>query len=255
MRTLLLILLLLGISSSLLASEVKTIHVFVALCDNQNQGIVPVPSHLGNGQDPASNLYWGAAYGVKSFLRYKSDEWIYVKRVEVDNPMILERILFKHRSGEAYLLADAYDGRHIRSCIVDFLYASNYQRNQWVTHEDDSIPFGGASDLVAYCGHDGLMEFDVAPNMKSSKKSMPAIVLACYSKDFFYQPLLNSGAQPWLWTTHLMAPEAYTLVAALEGWLKGETPKQVEERAAQAYNRYQKCGINGARNLFTTGFN
>ncbi len=38
-------------------SNTETIHVFVALCDNQNQGIVPVPASLGNGQDPKSNLY------------------------------------------------------------------------------------------------------------------------------------------------------------------------------------------------------
>lgn len=235
-------------------ADVKTIHVFVALCDNQNQGIVPVPSHLGDGQDPKSNLYWGAAYGVKSFLRYKSDEWIYLRQVKVDDPHILERILFKHKSGKAYLLADAYDGYYIRSSIVDFLYAANYQKDQPVIHEQDTLTFGGSSDLVAYCGHDGLMEFDVDPQMKLSKKSKPAIILACYSRDFFHQPLKNSGAWPLLWTTHLMAPEAYTLVAAIEGWLEGETPDQVEERAAQAYNRFQKCGLTGARNLFTTGY-
>lgn len=48
----------------------KTIHVFVALCDNANQGIVPVPESLGNGQDPKSNLYWGAIYGLKSYFKY-----------------------------------------------------------------------------------------------------------------------------------------------------------------------------------------
>jgi len=31
-------------------------HVIVALCDNESQGIVPVPARLGNGQDPGSNL-------------------------------------------------------------------------------------------------------------------------------------------------------------------------------------------------------
>ena len=31
-------------------------HVIVALCDNESQGIVPVPARLGNGHDPGSNL-------------------------------------------------------------------------------------------------------------------------------------------------------------------------------------------------------
>ena len=49
-------------------NNVRVIHVLVALCDNANQGIVPVPARLGNGADPDSNLYWGAAFGVKTFF-------------------------------------------------------------------------------------------------------------------------------------------------------------------------------------------
>ncbi|RYD88183.1 MAG: hypothetical protein EOP54_27665 [Sphingobacteriales bacterium] len=30
-------------------ADVKVIHVFVALCDNKYQGIVPVPKAIGNG--------------------------------------------------------------------------------------------------------------------------------------------------------------------------------------------------------------
>jgi len=41
-------------------SQSKTVHVFVALCDNEFQGIVPVLLTLGNGKDPTRNLYWGA---------------------------------------------------------------------------------------------------------------------------------------------------------------------------------------------------
>ena len=51
-----------------------------------------------------------------------------------------------------------------------------------------------------------------------------------------------------------MAPEAYTLKAAIDGWIKKETDIEIRERAAQAYHKYQKCGINGARNLIVTGF-
>ncbi len=38
-------------------SQTKTIHVFVALCDNEHQGIVPVPKTLGDGKDACNNLY------------------------------------------------------------------------------------------------------------------------------------------------------------------------------------------------------
>src|SRR5262249_18687883 len=56
------------------SSPTRTIHVFVALADNQNQGIVPVPARLGNGLDATHNLYWGAAAGVKTFFA-RSPDW------------------------------------------------------------------------------------------------------------------------------------------------------------------------------------
>jgi hypothetical protein len=42
------------------------------------------------------------------------------------------------------------------------------------------------------------------------------MILACASKDHFYQPVLQSKANPVLWTTGLMAPEAYVLQAAID---------------------------------------
>src|SRR6187551_3111970 len=57
----------------------KTIHVFVALCDNEYQGIVPVPAKIGNGQDAATNLYWGCGAGVRTYFK-NSKSWTLVKR-------------------------------------------------------------------------------------------------------------------------------------------------------------------------------
>ena len=42
-----------------ITNSAKVIHVLVALCDNENQGIVPVPAFLGNGEDTQRNLYCG----------------------------------------------------------------------------------------------------------------------------------------------------------------------------------------------------
>src|SRR5947209_20351353 len=55
-------------------SKPRVVHVFVALADNKNQGIVPVAPRLGNGEDPEHNLYWGSAYRVKTFFA-RSPEW------------------------------------------------------------------------------------------------------------------------------------------------------------------------------------
>jgi len=233
----------------------KTIHVFVALCDNEFQGIVPVPEKIGNGKDPKLNLYWGAGYGVKSFFKLKTKDWELVKQIESSNPIILDRLLFKHATKDIYLLADAYDGEQIKICVEDFLKASNKQNGFTIEANNATLNFGGDADLIAYVGHNGLMDFEVniAYNQTSEKKR-DVIILACYSRNYFTPEIRKANANPILWTTHLMAPEAYTLKAAIDGWMNNENGNQIDERAAQAYNKYQKCGIKGARNLFTTGF-
>ncbi len=105
------------------AAGIRTVHVFVALADNQHQGIVPVPARLGNGQDAAANLYWGAAYGVKSYFKSSAD-WKLISCQPTPRALILERCIFHQPSSETYLVADAYDGARIRDAIVDFLSSS-----------------------------------------------------------------------------------------------------------------------------------
>lgn len=236
-------------------AQTKTVHVYVALCDNEFQGIVPVPDKIGNGKDPRLNLYWGCGYGVKSFFELKTDDWVLVDQPKSSNPFILERVLFKHAHEDVYLLADAYDGEQIKSCTENFLKASNGQNSEKIEWGDKKLAFGGGANLISYIGHDGLMDFEVTiPFDEISEPPKDVIILACYSREFFSPHIKASQANPILWTTHLMAPEAYTLKAALDGWLLNETGTQIDERAAQAYNKYQKCGIKGARNLFVSGF-
>lgn len=235
--------------------SVKTIHVFVALCDNKYQGIVPVPSSIGNGQDPKSNLYWGAGYGVKTFFSKKSKEWELISSQTNPAEHILERLLFKHRSKNIFLLADAYDGQYIRQTTVDFLSASSGKNEVVMENKGEKIYFAGISNLIAYVGHDGLMDFSIRENFKGNDdKKIETIILACYSKRFFSPHLKQTGASPLLWSTGLMAPEAYILHDAINAWVNNSSPEEVKKAAAKAYSKYQQCSLKAAHNLLVTGW-
>ncbi len=234
--------------------QAKYIHVLVALCDNDNQGIVKVPKKIGNGQDPANNLYWGCGYGVKTFMKKQTD-WKFVKQINNPTKQIYGRLIFKHKDSLIYLVADAYNGAEIKQTVIDFLDYSAGLKSISVDVDSFKINAGGSADLICYVGHDGLMDFDLdSYPSQSDKKKRDVVILACASKNYFYNHIKRSGASPLIWTTHLMCPEAYTLDAIIDSWILKETPAVTREKAAQAYNRYQKCGIKGARNLFVTGF-
>jgi len=236
----------------------RTVHVFVALADNKNQGIVPVPAKLGNGDDANGNLYWGAAYGVKTFFARSSD-WKLLASGQHPKPEVLERCIFKHRVQNVYLIADAYRGIQIKQAIVDFLEAAAGGNPQQISAGTGplvaTVSAGGSADVVVYVGHEGLMDFQL-PALPQSKNNSArkTIILACLSKSYFREALRAAGAYPLLWTTGLMAPEAYTLKSALDGWITNESNEQIRELAAAAYHRYQKCGLNAARRLLTTGW-
>jgi len=236
----------------------RVIHVFVALADNEHQGIVPVPAKLGNGMDPMRNLYWGAAAGVKTFFS-RSPNWAVLNCRPNPKTDVLERCLFKRRDRDAYMVADAYRGDAIKRAIVDFLAAAAGANSEVIEESVKSgqpkLTIAGGSNLVAYVGHDGLMDFALTnTSRKTNGVRREAIILACASKQFFAEPLRVSGAHPLLWTTGLMAPEAYTLESALDGWVAGKSEEQIRELAAIAYDKYQKCGLRGARRLFATGW-
>jgi len=248
------------LATSCASAQIKprVVHVFVALADNDHQGIIPVPPALGNGEDPARNLYWGAAYGVRTFFK-KSGDWREISTVQRPKPYILERSIFAHRASGTILVADAYQGKEIKQALTDFFNAAAGLSSEAVSFSmlssgtPESLP--ASADLVVYVGHDGLMDFSLPlefPNSTAANRS--AIILACASKSLFKDILRKTGAQPLLWTTGLMAPEAYTLKAAVDGWILEESKEQIRQRAAEAYSKYQKCSLLAAMRLFSNSW-
>ena len=99
------------------------------------------------------------------------------------------------------------------------------------------------------------MDFKINNTLKNvDKKTRDVIILACASKPYFSQYVRSANANPLLWTTHLMAPEAYTLHDALSAYIKGEGDQAVRNSGAAAYSKYQKCSLGAAKKLLVTGF-
>jgi hypothetical protein len=234
MRALLLVL----FACAAVCAGAAEIRVFVALADNKTQGIIPVPEKIGNGDDAARNLYWGCDEALPPVFRASAD-WKFVGREPGAKPAVIEKMTFKHRSGDPQLVAYAYRGSAIRECIVDFFGAltSDEPREQ--------LP------LVAYIGHDGLMDFPLPEGTISRRgPDRDAIVLCCVSQRYFTPHLTQAGARPVLTTTQLMYPGGFILHDALAGWIRRETPAQIRERAAAGYARNQSISVKAARGVF-----
>jgi hypothetical protein len=216
------------------------IYVIVSLVDNVSQGIVPVPAKIGNGNDPRSNLYWGAAYGVKTFLS-KADGWQNLGCRQNISDTILERCEFAWQD-KLTVTADAYRGSRIGQAMLDFMQLAA------------TPPAAARREMAVFIGHDGLMDEQnqsvVQRFPKHAEHGKEAVVLACLSDEFFAEHLVAAGSKPVVTTFSFMAPEAYVLEAVARGFAEHASEADLRSAAANAYANYQHISAKAGKSVF-----
>jgi hypothetical protein len=211
----------------------KKVAVFVALCDNATQGIVPVPARIGDGNKPEDNLYWGCTDGFSGCFR-ASKAWKLQKKEVVADKRIFERLVYLHVSGNIEVTAEAWRGSEIKACLTAY----------------ESALVSGKHDLCAYIGHNVLMDGPVVPPASKAEKPCDAIVLCCMSERFFKDRLIRLGARPVMLTTQLMYPGSFILRDSLPVWAKGGSLEEIRRTGAAAYARNQNLSAKSAKGVF-----
>lgn len=256
------------IAKDLTAGKPLVVTVYVALCDWKHQGVIGVDgSPAANGDDPANNLYWGSWEGFRGYFERKESFWELV-RVFPEGDTVLELAVFKKRiapnerwcdlfgvkdSFDIYLVGLAYRGRYINVVLRDFFRAALTDSGFSIRLTDTTvIEAGGASRIVGYMGHNGLMEItlDSTDLISKGKKQKGVFALACVSSFYFNHLLDYPQINRLALTTQLMGPFAYAASGLVESVILCETREERLMRTARAYDKYQKCGVKAARGIF-----
>lgn len=239
-------------------NEPLFVHIFVPLCDNENQGIVPVNKSLGDGQNLRTNLYWGAGYGIKTHFKRLKEWTLLSSQLDVDS-VVLERVIFKKKypnGATIFLIADAYQGDKMHECLTDYFASLAGKKKEILELDNDSIKIKafGEADLIAFNGHNGLMDSYAALFINEDNRMRDAVSIACTSHTYFKRHLNVARAYPLLTTTNLLAPEAYGMEAVIDSWAMLEDGKTIRSKIGAMYHKIHKCGLKGATNLFHTGW-
>jgi hypothetical protein len=215
-------------------------HIVVALVDNASQGIVPVPAKIGNGDDAFNNLYWGAGFGVKTFLN-RSPGWRNLGCKKDISHAILERCKFAY-ADLLVVTAEAWRGKHIDQAMLAFMQAAA------------TPPALGVHEMVMFVGHDGLMDAVHAKLPQSFVKhtthAKQVAVLACYSDRFFRGYIEAAGAQASVTTYSLMAPEGYVVESIARSFATGGDATAQRRAAGLAYAQYQHISQRAGLRVF-----
>jgi hypothetical protein len=182
----------------------------------------------------------------------RSGKWRRVQGAKPSRPEVLERLVFKHKEKDAWLVADAWRGSEMKACMKTFASNVAGEGGEGVTVGEKTLKAGGDATLLAFIGHNGLMDFTMAwPEAgRPAEKPRPVIALCCISVRFFAEPVKKLGARPLLMTTQLMYPGAFVLHDALESWLSGERATEVRAAAGRAYARNQRISVKAATGVF-----
>lgn len=214
----------------------KQVAVFVALCDNEHQGIASVPEKIGNGFVPSQNLYWGCSDALPKVLRASCD-WgrpQYFSTYDGQPETVLETVVCTRADNAATVYAYAYRGDSIEACMTDFeasIASSRY-------------------DLVAYIGHNGLMDVELPEPAPAASKT-DVVVLCCLSNEWFSDRVRRMGATPILMTRQFMYPAGKVFTEVLAAWLKApRNAASIHSAAARAYAQNQGISVKAAGGVF-----
>jgi hypothetical protein len=233
-------------------------HVLVPLCDNEHQGIVPTSASIGNGMDPDHNLYWMTSKGMKRFFRDLPD-WNMLQTYENVGDHILERAVFKKtfdNGATVILVADAYRGDRMHECLNDYFNSLSGNFIDSLEVEGTYLQINGNADLVAFNGHNGLMdETTKYEYANESTKPKDAVSISCASGGYFKDHYWSTSSYPLVHTTNLLYPGAFILEGILNEWALLKSDEDCKKAAGKAYYKHKpKSGPNGSQNLFDFGW-
>ena len=218
-----------------LTAETRHIKLYVGLCDNKTQGIAKVGEKIGDGDKPGDNLYWGCSDGVSRYFTRKNSAWkLEKKETETGDDRILERLTFRHKQKDAVMIAEAWRGSKLSEAMVAF--------------EREGV--SSKTDLIAFIGHNALMDGEIKPPSQKATEPVDAIILCCMSESYFGDRLRSLEINPVLTTSQLMYPGSFILHDSLEVWLDSGSKTKMREAAGKAYAKNQKISVSAAKGVF-----
>ena len=237
-----------------------TVTVHVALADRSFSSVAP---RFGDGDDPTTNLCWGALYGVETHLA-NAGGWRRAHTDDGDGAEIIRRVVF-HRPAEpteawlsrgvtasfdVYVLANAWPSSAIVAAMEQPLRDAMTDTETVLTVDGNDIAFGAASAVVGYFGYNRMLDeyWDPFAGLTPGDHPFQAGVFYLCSRSavVLHQPVVDRGLYSVLFVREPIVPEAYLLDGMLKAIVRGELADGVLTGTAEEYARFQ-TGVSPGR--------
>lgn len=240
------------IVAELAAGRPLVVQVHVPLCDNRI--IACGNPHLGDGDDPDANLYWGTTEGTLGWFGRRGGGWRQVFHGDgaaIDAPDVLDvRVwqrtmttpaAWRQRGAPAHFALDvvafAWRGTQIDAALARFAQDLSGGPGRALALPDGTqLATGGAAQIVAYVGHNRFMDLDhFAWPTPADAQVRGAIAIACHTAVYLQDTAAGAARVPLLFTRDYLLASSAALEGAVLALARGGGYAAIRRGGAQGY--------------------
>jgi hypothetical protein len=253
--------------ADLKAGKPLVVEVHVPLCDSSI--IACGNAKLGDGDNPETNLYWSTTPGFGRWFARRGGGW---KRIQLAKPDetgdsdVLALHVYRRtmqtpaawqKSGapktyELDLVIHGWRGKAIDKALAAYAKDSANGGARTIALADDtSLAAGGAAQIVAWVGHNRLMDLDSFAWPAPSSTAKGTIAIACHTAAYMEDNVPAATRVPLLMTKDFLFSNAAPLEATVLAFATGRGYAAMRADAVTAYAGVQKRPVSKMGGVFT----
>lgn len=249
------------------AGKPLVVEVHVPLCDNNI--IACGNAKLGDGDNPETNLYWSTTPGFGSWFDRRKGGWKRVQKLaegETGDKDVLALHVYRRSTStpaawrkrgapakiEIDIVVHGWRGSAIDRALAAYAAEISGQSPRTITLKDGStLEAGGSAQIVAWVGHNRLMDLDEFQWPAAGKATKGTIAIACHTAAYMEDRVPSATRVPLLMTRDFLFANAAPLEAAVLAFASGGSYAKIRLDAATAYAGVQEREVKKVFGAFT----
>jgi hypothetical protein len=228
-----------------------TVDVHVPLCDNTI--IACGNAKLGNGDNPSTNLYWSTTPGFGVWFQRKGSGWTKVEILTKDtgDKDVLEKHTYRRTMSTPAAWRKRGAPKQFTLEVTIRAWRGSAIDRALAAYANDISGKGSSAQLVAFVGHNRLMDLDEFTWPAPGTEVKGAIAIACDTAPYMKKQVSAATRVPLLMTSDLLFANAAPLEAAVLAFAHSDGYAQIRRDAATAYAGVRKRPVAKVIGAFT----
>ncbi len=227
------------------------VEVHVPLCQS---GITACGNaKLGDGDTPSTNLYWATTPGFGKWFVRKGSGWKHVTAETKDtgDKDVLERHVYQRTIQTPAAWRKRGVPKTFTLEVVIRAWRGTAIDRALAAYAADVSGKGTSAQLVAFVGHNRLMDLSEYKWPAPGKEVKGAIAIACHTSTYMKTQVSAETRVPLLMTNDFLFSNAAPLEAAVLAFARGGGYAQIRKDAATAYAGVRKRPVEKIIGAFT----